>query len=40
MHFRPIATLCAFAAAAIVALKYPRVGTWNVLLLPHRLPEA
>ena len=42
MRFRSIATLCIFAAAAIVALKYPRVGLGMCCccLILYLKPEA
>ena len=42
MRFRSIATLCIFAAAAIVALKYPRVGLGMCCccLIVYLKPEA
>jgi uncharacterized membrane protein len=42
MRFRSIATLCVFAAAAIVALKYPLVGLGMCCccLLVYLKPEA
>jgi uncharacterized membrane protein len=42
MRFRPIATLCVFAAAAVVALKYPLVGLGMCIccLAVYLKPEA
>jgi len=42
MRFRSIATLCIFAAAAIVALKYPLagLGTCCCCLIVYLKPEA
>ena len=40
MRVRSIATLCLFATAAIVALRFPLVGLGDLLLLPGRLLEA
>ena len=40
MRFRSITTLCLFGVAALVALKYPLAGLWDLYLLPDRLPEA
>jgi uncharacterized membrane protein len=42
MRFRSIATLCIFAAAAIVALKYPLVGLGMCCccLIVYLKPEA
>jgi hypothetical protein len=38
MRFRSVATLCIFAAAAIVALKYPRAC--RCCLIAYLKPEA
>jgi uncharacterized membrane protein len=42
MRFRSIATLCVFAAAAVVALKYPLVGLGMCIccLIVYLKPEA
>ena len=42
MHFRSIATLCVFAAAAVVALKYPLFGLGMCIccLIVYLKPEA
>src|SRR5262249_3558186 len=42
MHFRSIATLCVFGAAAVVALKYPLVGLgmYCCCLIVYLKPEA
>jgi hypothetical protein len=39
MHARSLITLCIFAAAALVALKYPVAGR-DVYFLPRPLSEA
>jgi hypothetical protein len=42
MHIRSIATLCVFAAAAVVALKYPLFGLGMCIccLIVYLRPEA
>ena len=42
MHFRSIATLCVFAAATVVALKYPLLGLGMCIccLIVYLKPEA
>jgi uncharacterized membrane protein len=42
MHFRSIATLCVFGAAALVALKYPLIGLGMCIccLIVYLRPEA
>ena len=42
MHFRSITTLCVFAAAALVALKYPLLGLGMciICLIAYLRPEA